>query len=65
MLSIKQGGTKNYFLSFWYNLPWDWTPVSWTINEHSKHFANEPVIVNIEEWNYINMQMQDVIQGYF
>ena len=35
MLSVKQGGIKYYFLSFWYYVTWDWTPVSWAIGEHS------------------------------
>ena len=37
MLSAKQGGIKNHFLSFWYDSTWDWTPVSRTIGEHSTH----------------------------
>ena len=35
MLSVKQGGIKNYFLSFWYDSTWDWTLVSRTIGKHS------------------------------
>ena len=31
MLSVKQEGIKYYF---------DWTPVSWTIGEHSNNYAN-------------------------
>ena len=27
MLSVKQGGVKYYFLSLWYDLTWDWTPL--------------------------------------
>ena len=34
MLSVKQGSIKDHFLSLWYDLTWDWTPVSWTIGEH-------------------------------
>ena len=34
MLSIKQGGTKYHFFNLWYDLTWDWIPVSWTIDEH-------------------------------
>ena len=30
MLSVKQGGIKYHFLSFWYDSTWDWTTVSWT-----------------------------------
>ena len=33
MLSVKQGGIKYHFLSLWYDLTWDWTPVSRTIRE--------------------------------
>ena len=40
MLSVKQGGIKYYFLSPWYDSTEDWTPVSWTIGEHSIHEAN-------------------------
>ena len=40
MLSVKQGGIKYYFLSLWYDSTWDWTQVSRTIGEHSKHYAN-------------------------
>ena len=35
MLSVKQGGIKYHFLSLWYDLSWDWTPVSWAIGKHS------------------------------
>ena len=35
MLSVKQGSIKYHLLSLWYDLTWDWTPVSWTIGEHS------------------------------
>ena len=31
MLSVKQGGIKNHFLSLWYVSTWDWTLVSQTI----------------------------------
>ena len=33
MLSIKQGSIKYYFLSFWYDLIRDWTPVYRAIGE--------------------------------
>ena len=42
MLSVKQGGIKYHFLCFWYDLKWDWTPVSRTIAAHSTHSANGP-----------------------
>ena len=32
MLSIKQGSIKYHFLSLWYDLTWDWTPVSQVIS---------------------------------
>ena len=44
MLSVKQGGIKYHFFSLRYDLTWDWTPVSWTIDEHNSHLANGPVI---------------------
>ena len=34
-LSVKQGDIKYYFLSFWYDVTRDWTPVSRVIGEHS------------------------------
>ena len=43
MLSVKQGGIKYHFFSFWNDSTWDWTPVSQTIREHSTHKANGPV----------------------
>ena len=47
MLRIKQGSTKYYFLSLWYDLTWDWTLASQTIGEHSTHKANGPVYKHI------------------
>ena len=35
ILSVKQVGIKCNFLSLWYDLTWDWTPVFWTIDGHS------------------------------
>ena len=35
MLSVKQGGIKNHFLSLWYHSTWDWTQVSRDIGEHT------------------------------
>ena len=37
MLSVKQGGIKYNFLSFWYEAIWDWTPVSQAIGKGSIH----------------------------
>ena len=34
MLSVKEGGIKYHFFSFWYDMTWDWTLVPWTIGEH-------------------------------
>ena len=39
MLSAKHDSIKYYFLSLWYDLTWDWTPVSQTIGEHSYSFT--------------------------
>ena len=44
MLSVKQGGIKYHFLSFWYDATWDWTPMTQAIGEYSNHLANGPVI---------------------
>ena len=44
MLSVKQGGIKNYFLSLWYDTR---TQASRTIGEHSTHKTNEPVNIYI------------------
>ena len=41
MLSIKQGGIKYHLLNLWYDLTWDWTPVSWAMGKHSTHKAME------------------------
>ena len=43
LLSAKQGGIKYHFKSLWYDAPWDWIHVSWTIGEHSTHLSNELV----------------------
>ena len=40
MLSIKQGGIEDQFLSLWYDSIWDWTQVSRGKGEHSNHHAN-------------------------
>ena len=34
ILNIKQGAIKYLFLSLWYDLTWDWTPVSRAMGEH-------------------------------
>ena len=47
MLSVKQGSVKYHFLSLWYDLTRDWTPVSWTIGEHYTHFANIYIYIYI------------------
>ena len=43
MLNVKQGGIKYHLLCLRQYSTWDWTPVSWTIDEHSNHYANGPV----------------------
>ena len=45
LLSVKQGGIKNHFLSHWYDLTWDWNQVFWAIDEHSNHYANMNMLV--------------------
>ena len=40
MLSVKNSGIKYYFLSLWYDLNLNWTPVSRDVGEHSNHYAN-------------------------
>ena len=37
LLSLKQGGIKYYFKSFWWDSTWDWTQLSQNIGEHSTH----------------------------
>ena len=44
MLRVKQVGIKYHFLSLLYDLTWDGNLVSWTICEHSTHYANGLVI---------------------
>ena len=36
VLSAKKGSIKYHLLHLWYDLTWDWTPVSWTIGEYTK-----------------------------
>ena len=36
-LPLIQGVIKYHFLSFWYDLTWDWTPVFRTMGEHSTY----------------------------
>ena len=36
---VKQGGIKYHFLSFWYELTWDWTTGEWL---SGSVFANGP-----------------------
>ena len=46
LYSAKQGGIKYLFFFFfffflnslWYDSTWDWTLVSWIIDEHSTHY---------------------------
>ena len=55
MLSVKQGGIKYHFLSLWYDLTWDWTPVSQTIGEQSTHLDNGPLFFLKDETNFVTM----------
>ena len=41
-LRCREDGIKYHFLSLWYDLTWDWTPVSWTM-------ANRLVIPALSE----------------
>ena len=56
MLSFKQGGIKYHILSLCYNSTWDWTPVSWAIDEHSNRSANVRLIDNIIYINTIYIE---------
>ena len=51
MLSVKQGGIKYHFLSLWYDSTWDWTRVSWSIGEHSNHYANVRAVCSLVLFN--------------
>ena len=44
MLSVKQGGIKDHFLSLWYDSTCDWNPVSRAIGKHSTHLAYNEAI---------------------
>ena len=45
LLSVKQGGIKYHFKSLWYDVTWDWTPISRTIDEHPIH---KPIYYNFD-----------------
>ena len=47
MLTVNQGGIKNHFLSLFYDLTWDWTPVSQSIGKHSTHKTNIYIYIYI------------------
>ena len=49
VLSAKQDSIKYHFLSLWYDLTWDWTPVSRTIVEHFNHYGNG-ALLSIHSW---------------
>ena len=57
MLSVKQGGIKNHFLSLWYDSTWDWTKVSQAIGEHSPHYTNVSYIIS-NTWNDLSLYKQ-------
>ena len=47
-ITVKQEGIKYHFKSLWYNVTWDWTPVSRVIREHSTHWVKlKSNIINI------------------
>ena len=48
MLSVKQGSTKSYFLSLWYDSTWEWTLVSRAISEHATHKANLFICIKMD-----------------
>ena len=45
MLSVKQGVIKYLFLNLWYDLTWDWIPVSQAIGEHCIHTHKEYIFI--------------------
>ena len=49
MLSVKQGGIKYYFLSFWYDSTMNWTPISRTISELIRSMARSTIQLNIPD----------------
>ena len=62
MLSVKQEGIKYHFLSLWYDLTWDWIPVTRTIDEHSTHQANHLKIsaliyLQFSYWLYLSQSV--------
>ena len=44
------GSIKYHFLSLFYDSTSDWTLVLWTIDEHFNHYANGPVLKNVERF---------------
>ena len=67
MLSVKQGGIKYHFLGLWYDSNWDWTLVSWTIDEHcliigklnysySGYDTKLYLIVRLQSWSLGNVE---------
>ena len=65
-----------FFLSYWYNSTWDWTPVSQKSGEHSYHYAfwilqykgianNFSLKVNYVSINYKNvMKKKEILIHY-
>ena len=51
MLSVKQGGIKYHFLSFWYDFTW--TKISQAIGKQSTHLANGPAYIYIYIYIYM------------
>ena len=61
MLTVKQGGIKYQFLSFWYDSTWDWTSVFWMIGKHSTHYANGQFCVCI--YTYI-IKWEEILKSW-
>ena len=67
VLSVKQRGIKYHFLSLWYDLTWDWTTISRTIDKHTNYYGNwsrgnaSRVRVKVNSW--IEVGKQDEIEG--
>ena len=64
MLSIKQGGNKYHFLSFWYDSTRDWTLVSRVIGEHSTYKAMGRIVRNYSPI-YSNVSLFGLLESKF
>ena len=52
LLTVKQGGIKYHFKSFWYDVTSDWTPVSRTIGEWY-HFYFSPFDLAVKAYEIL------------